>query len=146
LFSNNSELFSFQIFLFKLLSQILFSKFFSTTIATFIFLSTFVLKLYFHFIVQKKSQNFSELFFLLYISFTISIVFLVFKLVHQNFDGLRPCRNQKSISWPGLSQRKSAGGAERHDDSLWSEIDRAESNLRAPVNQHGPQQLLLLFI
>ena len=72
-FSNNiSEHLSFQKNLFKLF-------------ATFIFLSTFVLKLYFHFVVQKNRRTFLN--YLLYISLITSIVFLVFKLMNHNFDG-----------------------------------------------------------
>jgi len=57
-------------FLFKIFIQTFItnfvSKIFQYNCCYVHFLSTFVLKLYFHFVVQKKSQNFFELFFIIY--------------------------------------------------------------------------------
>ena len=63
----------------------LFKKIYSNFLLRSFFLSTFVLKLYFHFVVQKNRRTFLN--YLLYISLITSIVFLVFKLMNHNFDG-----------------------------------------------------------
>ena len=86
LFSNNSELFIFKFFIQTFITNFV-SKIFQYNYCYVHFLSTFLLKLYFHFVVQKRNCRTFLNYFLLYISFTTSIVFLVFKLMNHNFDG-----------------------------------------------------------
>ena len=84
MFSNNSEFFLFNFFIQTFITN-LFPKFFSTTVAMFIFYQLLFWN-YISILLFKKNRRTFLNYFLLYISFTISIVFLMFKLMHQNLD------------------------------------------------------------